>query len=101
MFSGVCAPAMVGSPASAALTRSIAVSFFISNSSLTGSSDVCLAGDAAVDGVGLGQLGIELEAETRSGRHRDHAVLHFRQRGDEVAIPGVVEGAHALLDERV
>ena len=35
------------------------------------------------------------------GRHGDVAVLDRRQRGHQVAIPGPVIGAHALLDERV
>ena len=54
-----------------------------------------------MDGVGPAELGIELQPQPGSGRHGDHAVLHFRQRGHQIAVPGAVEGAHALLHERV
>ena len=47
------------------------------------------------------QIRGEFHAQPRACRYRDHAVPDLGQRGDEVAIPGPVEGPHALLHQRV
>src|ERR1700722_9475567 len=58
-----------------------------------GSSDRCIEPVRQIRG--------KFETETRPRRNRDETVLHLRQRGRKIAIPGAIVGAHAFLNERV
>src|SRR5688572_22668772 len=105
MFSGVsCAYApLVSSAATSAMLPTSPVPFMAVPPLL--SEPVSCASFQRRNPNGGGELlvdvGGELQSETRARRHRDVAVLDRRQRGDQVAVPGPMIGAHALLNEGI